>query len=112
MSGNVFVFSFSNEGFESIVNLTEIDQAAIMSKLAGKQATTSVSSILNMMSIRARYNGERQMEVWLLKLSDDFTEEELTAWAAESPQEVADLARANGEAVYGAHYHKTSKVIS
>lgn len=98
--GNVFVFSFSEEGFEAIVNLTEIDQASIMAKLSDDPKTTSVQSILKMMELRARYNQQRKMEVWLVKLSEDFTEKELLQWANEDPQAVADLAR-RGEQIAG-----------
>jgi len=97
--GNVFVFSFSNEGFEAIVNLTEIDQRNIMEKMAGEKTTETVSSILSMMQLRARYNEARRMEVWLLKLSEEFTAEDLESWAEEDPQAVADFAR-QGEPLY------------
>ena len=97
--GNVFVFSFSREGFECIVNLTKIDEDFIMAKMAGSSMPQSVSSILNMLTIRARANEHRGMEIWLLKLSEDFTEEELLAMADENPQAAADLAR-QGEALF------------
>lgn len=108
--GNVFVFSFSREGFECIVNLTKIDQEYVMAKMAGDSLPRSVSSILNMMTIRARANEHRGMEIWLVKLSEDFTEEELLALADESPQAAADLAR-QGEALFDPR-KKTREVIS
>lgn len=107
---NVFAFSFSMEGFEAIVNLTEIDQAYVMAKMAGEKLPTSVSSVIGMMQMRARYNQQRNMEVWLLKLEDDITEEELMAWAEVDPQAVADLAR-KGEAVYSEYGRRAKAKI-
>jgi hypothetical protein len=60
----------------------------------------SVNSILSMMEVRARFNEHRKMEVWLVKLSEDFDEKGLLEWADKDPQGVADLARM-GESVYG-----------
>lgn len=98
--GNVFVFSFSREGFEAIVNLTELDQKYLLAKMGGDTLPQSVGSIIDMMKIRAQFNQNRGMEVWLVKLSEEFTEEYLNAWAARDPQEVANIARM-GENVYG-----------
>jgi hypothetical protein len=96
---NVFVFSFSQLGVEAIVNLSAIDEKYVLAKMGDQQLPQSVNSILSMMSIRARYNNQRRMEVWLLKLDDDFTEEELLALADDDPQQIADMARM-GEVVY------------
>lgn len=73
-NGNVFVFSFSREGFEAIVNLTALDEEYVMAKMSGEKLPQSVGSIINMMKLRAQFNQERGMEVWLAKLSDEFTE--------------------------------------
>lgn len=99
-SGNVFVFSFSQEGFEAIVNLTAIDEEYVMAKMADAALPRSVNSILNMMTLRARYNEHRRMEVWLVKLDESFTEEELIELADKYPQAAADLARM-GDNLYG-----------
>ena len=99
-SANVFVLSFSAEGIEAIVNLTPIDEAHIMSKIAGGKESRSVNSILSMMQIRAQFNQHRKMEVWLVKLDETFTEESLIKLGQDDPQAIADLARM-GENVYG-----------
>ena len=91
--GNVFAFSFSSEGFEAIVNLTEIDQIEIMAKLNDEVPQTTVSSIVTMMSVRSQFNQQRNMEVWVVKLDEDFTEEFLCELAEDDPQAVVDIAR-------------------
>jgi endonuclease/exonuclease/phosphatase (EEP) superfamily protein YafD len=96
---NVFVFSFSEQGIEAIVNLSAIDEEYVLAKMGDKRLPQSVSSIISMMTVRAQFNQQRRMEVWLLKLNDDFTEDELLAIADEDPQQIADMARM-GEVVY------------
>jgi hypothetical protein len=93
MNGNVFAFSFSAEGFEAIVNLTEIDQTYVMAKIADEKLPQSVNSIISQMELRAKFNQERKMEVWLVKLSHDFDEKGLLEMARDDPQAVADIAR-------------------
>lgn len=102
MPGNVWMFSFDMYGFEAVVNLTEIDEHCVMAKMADEKPPQSVNSILNLVEMRARFNQQRNMEVWLVKLDEDFTEEELWEMAQESPQELANMARM-GEAIYSEH---------
>ncbi|SRR6056297_1976051 len=100
MGGNVFLFSFDQNGFEAIVNLTEIDEQCVLAKMADETPPQSVGSIISMCQMRARFNQPRNMEVWLAKLDESFTEEELLVWAERDPQAVADLARM-GEHIEG-----------
>jgi hypothetical protein len=108
--GNVFVFSFSSEGFEAIVNLTEIDQAEVMAKMADEKPTTTVSSILGMMQMRSRFNQQRNMEVWLVKLEEDVTEEYLTRLSETDPQAAAEIAR-QGTRVDGVDRTPTTRKV-
>jgi len=110
-NGNVFVFSFSREGWEAIVNLTEIDEQSVMAKMCDETPNQTPDSILSMMKFRAQYNQNRGMEVWLVKLDESFTEEGLLEWAEEDPQAVADLARM-GEPVYSNYKTKSKDVIT
>jgi|SRR6056297_2156944 len=109
MSGNVFVFSFSQEGWEAIVNLTEIDEQSVMAKMCDEEPKQTPDSILTMMELRARFNEHRRMEIWLVKLDDSFNEEMLLKWAEEDPQSLADLARM-GTAVYPKTKSKTNVI--
>ena len=111
--GNVFAFSFSSEGFEAIVNLSEIDQAGIIAKMGEESPSETVNGVLNMLSIRARFNQNRQMEIWLLKFDDGITEESLWEQCQSDPQSMATLAREHGEAVFSEYVkNKATNVIS
>ena len=111
-NGNVFAFSFSSEGFEAIVNLSEIDQASIMAKMGDNEPRETVNGVLNMLSMRARFNQARQMEVWLLKFDESIEEATLWEQCQSDPQAMATLARENGEKVFSDYQkNKSSKVI-
>jgi hypothetical protein len=112
MSGSVFCFAWSEEGFECVINLTDIDKQCVMAKIADKPMPQTVSSILHMQTIRARANEHRRMEVWLLKLNDeDETEASLTAWSENEPQSLVNMVREHGECIAGKRYDRPKKIV-
>lgn len=97
---SVFLFAFGNEGFESIVDLTRIDEEFLMAKMVDiDRVPTSVSSIIHMLKMSAQFNGQRQVEIWMLNVDDGITEEHLREWADDDPQGLADIIRERGESV-------------
>jgi len=110
MTHNVFAFSFDQDGFEAIVNLTEIDQQAILSKMTGEKQQQTINSILSMLQIRAQFNQHRRMEVWVTAIPDEIDESELKEMAASVPQQVADIAR-TGEQIGGTNNNKKRTIV-
>lgn len=110
MSHTIFALSFSREGFEAIIDLTEIDTAYVLAKMTGETTPQSVGNLLGMLSLRARFNQERDMEVWLIKTSEDITLKDLEDLEKEDPQALANLAR-QGEAVFSSKRRNTKAVI-
>ena len=108
---NTFVFAFSEEGFETIINLSELDMEFVQKKMAGETLPQSPGSVLNFLQLRARYNAQRNMEVWALGADDGLTESDLWDWANSDPQGLAEALRDRGHNIYGAEYSKTKKVI-
>jgi hypothetical protein len=98
---NTYVFAFGNTGFESIVNLSEIDADEIVAKLADKKPVETVASVVSFLTLRAEFNGQRNMEVWLMGVSRDITDDDLDEWATQNPQDLADQIRLRGTNVYG-----------
>lgn len=105
-----FIFVFSEEGFECIVNLSKIDEKYVLAKLADEKLPTSVGHIVHMMEIRARYNQERKMEVWALQATDGITEDDLWAWAKTDPQDLAEKLRDRGVSVFST-YSKNKIIV-
>lgn len=110
MSFNVFVFSFDYNGFEAIIDLTDVNQQYVMAKLAGDDTAKSPDSILHMLQLRAQFNQGRGMEVWAARLDEELTEEDLWAMAQQDPQIVADWAR-GGTNIYGDHRQRPGRAI-
>lgn len=98
---NTWLFAFSMEGFECIINLTNMDEEYVLAKLAGDKLPQSVGSVMHMITLRARFNGQRRMEVWTLGATTDINQEDLEAWAESDPQGLVDQVRARGRCFYG-----------
>lgn len=111
MSHNIFMMVFTMNGFESIVDMTAVQEQNVLDKLADAPSKTTINSILNVASLRARFNQEIRMEVWLLKVSEDLTKDIFEDMAKDSPQELANLLRENGTCVFG-HRNNTKCVIT
>lgn len=95
-----YVFAFDMNGFESIVNLTEVDEKHIAAKLADEVVPQDASSIVQFLTLRARFNQERRLEVWALGVDDGITENDLWAWAENDPQDLADKLRSRGHKIF------------
>ena len=67
---------------------------------------------MHFLELRARYNAQRKMEVWILGVDDGLTEEDLWGWANSDPQSLADALRDRGHSIYGAEYHRVEKKIT
>lgn len=98
---NTFIFAFDQDGFETIINLTELDMNAVQAKMLGEKAPQTVGSIVHFLQLRARFNGERRMEVWVLGAVEGITETELWEWANTDPQSLVDILRDRGHNIYG-----------
>lgn len=109
---DTFVFAFSEEGFESIINLTQIDQEYVMAKMAGQPLPQSAGSVCHFLELRGRYNAQRKLEVWALGVDDGLTEEDLWGWANSDPQSLADALRDRGHNIYGKEYTTKKKKIT
>ena len=91
---------FDNLGFECVYNITALESEYVMAALADEQYQLPFN--LKAMKMRARFNGQRNPEIWFFNVSEDLTEEDVRAMAKESPQALADFIRANGKNIYGA----------
>lgn len=107
----IFLASFHNEGFECIVDLTAIDEENVVAKL-NDEPERNINSIINMITMRARFNSHRNTEVWIIKIDSEFTEESFKAWQEEDPQAVANFFRDCGDNIYGGDHRKAEHVIT
>jgi hypothetical protein len=94
----VFVASWDCLGFESIIDITKLERAYLMSSLKNEDITPP-SSILRNMILRARFNTHRSPQIWSFR--SNMSQDSLWSIATESPQALADLIKTHGEKVFG-----------
>ena len=94
---NTFIVMWDINGLESIVNVSEGEQQAIMDTLADRpiQWRNPIQTWL----LRARYNRQRHYEIYVIDAAAD-TEDMIEAFKS-NPQYMVDLIRARGRKLWG-----------
>lgn len=101
-NNNYFFTSWSMEGVETIIDITEHyvdDLVRAQAELAGEELSKEADRLLNGMLIRARFQTNR-FEVWGLITDKSITEESLWTWAERDPQGFVDMVREKGVCFY------------
>lgn len=118
MSDNfkVFVTLFDSNGVESIVDLTEIEEDFVLEKLSAdaddaiqSKTRSSANTVIHMLELRARFNGQRNAECFGFR--SDLDIDDLWDFATTSPQSFADWMRANGHPIYSHYKHDANPKI-
>ena len=94
--GNVFVLSWDQEGLESCINATAMDQAKMWDLLADKKPGHKLSYIVTMLMVRAQANPQRHYEIYTIHVSAGITEYDLREMFTDDPQGAAELIRNRG----------------
>ena len=92
-----YVLAFwCNEGFESIQDVTAAHRAAFMKALRSDEhcpITENFNSMVTAMSMRARFNPQRNYECYTFTIDDTISVEVLQDIARDDPQAAANLFR-------------------
>lgn len=90
---------FDNLGFESIIDITCDNASRAEAVLYDEDdPEKKITSLVNKMTLRARFNPHRNPEIWIFW--SDVDENTLFTAAQISPQEMANLIRSKGVSVY------------
>ena len=104
MTTNAFIFSWDQLGIESIIPITQYekwDQVQLMQMLKdGTKEHNPIHRIVNMLTLRARYNTHRHYEIYAIDCDEEMTEESWREQWDDYPQETAELIRARGQKIY------------
>jgi len=107
----LFLVSWDQLGLEGIVDLTERHEEAVASeKLAAwnvlqdkehrvVEFDTWATHIINVMTMRARFNSHRHYEIFTFKADYDMCAEDFRELFTTAPQEMAELIRAKGQCI-------------
>jgi hypothetical protein len=113
MTKNAYLVMWCSEGLESIVPITEYEQAERHSLFdtikTGTKAKNKLNEIINYMILRARFNQHRFYEIYAVDCDAGITKETLEHAFDDNPNAAAQLIRARGVHIWGESM-QTSKV--
>ena len=108
---NTFVTLFDTEGFESIIDITEMEEDHIIRKLTDidyNNENSKAGALVGQMSLRARFNGHRKSQVWAFQAAA--SQETLMEIAHGNPQGMADLIRSKGLELFGGYSNGDNQI--
>lgn len=113
MTTNAFLFMWNSYGIESIVPITQYEDQMKLDTwtiLKGEKPSKSpLDDILTSMQMRARFNPQRNYEIYAMDCEDGITEEQLFDFWDNDPQSAADLTREKGICLFS-NRNKLQKV--
>lgn len=99
MSTRQFLLMWDCYGLETIADYTEYSEAKTWAALQDKTCDAKFPS-LNSLMMRARYNSQRNYEIYAVEAVDGITKEDLVNLFNENPQYAAEIIRERGYKIY------------
>ena len=96
-SSDRYLAMWCNEGIECLFNLTEWEKKKSWATLTGEKFVSEVPSLQTLM-LRARYNVQREYEIYLF--DSTVSRDELMEAFHENPQPLVDFIRENGDCLH------------
>ena len=116
MTTNAYIFAWDNTGIEAVVPITQYEQVDRDNtmRILNDQPTVRnpVTSILQMLILRAKANPQRHYEIYSVDCSVEMDEDWWREQWASDPQGCADLVRERGIKMYSDRANKSKQVIS
>lgn len=116
MTTNAYIFSWCNEGIESIIPITHFEQHDknnLILMLKGEETVKNpLDGIVRNLILRARFNTQRHYEIYAIDCSKDLDTKFWQQQWNDFPQETADLIRERGHKLYSDRDKKRSQIIN
>jgi hypothetical protein len=104
MTTNAFIFSWDCNGVEAIIPITQyedMDKRNLINILAErKKEANPLNNIIHNLTMRARFNPQRNYEIYAIDCSKELDEAFWRARWEDDPQFCADLIREKGLKIY------------
>ncbi len=103
---HTYLISWDCTGLEACINISDIEKEQMWSALKetapnpNKGRSNTVNSLVNMIMLRARFNPQRNYEIYTVDTEDNVTEYDLRKMFENDPQASADLIRQRGHKLY------------
>lgn len=97
-----FLLFWDCYGLETVVDMDRYDRKRIEAALKGEvYKDVDVGELIAMLQLRARYNSQRNYEMYAIIMPDGVTEEHVKEMFDVNPQGMATLIRKRGLCLYG-----------
>jgi len=96
---HIFLFMWDMYGLEFCQDITKVEKRNMMKALKNEQLERPVN--LNALLLRARFNSQRNYEIYTMTVEKGITEEEVIEWFNTNPQNAVDQIRSRGRQLYG-----------
>ena len=106
---NKFILMWDCYGLESCTDITEklergndFEREKIFEILKNpeiephNEAVAEINRMVHMMQLRARFNPQRNYEIYMLSTTDSISKEDVIEWFEENPQQAAERTRELG----------------
>jgi hypothetical protein len=96
----VYICMWDENGFETIADCTKWERESFLNTIAGKELKPAPVN-LQAMTMRARFNPQRNYEIWTFNTEESLDEDTLWSYAYDNPQALVDMIRERGKKLYG-----------
>lgn len=109
--------SWCSEGFECLQDITSMhpdlfEKGQIIEALKGNTPQKNpLMQQISMMKLRARFNSQRQYEIYVFTMGDDVDFKDVEDWMIGDPQSLVEWIRVNHYSKVHSDYHRKHKQI-
>jgi hypothetical protein len=97
---NKYIIMWDITGLECVIDITEKEKEIVFETLQNKtQCAQTLNNMIFMLKTRARFNNQRNYEIYILQTSN-ISKETIEELFDESPQMIVDLIRQKGNPIY------------
>lgn len=95
----VYICMWNEHGFEILKDFSSWERESLLNTIAGKELSPPPVN-LTAMVMRARFNPQRNYEIWTFNTEEQLDEETLWRYADKNPQALVDMIRDRGKRLY------------
>jgi len=94
-----FLVMWDCNGLEVVADITEDEQARVWAALKDQEVQSRLPN-LNHLMLRARYNSQRNYEIYMVEATEGITAKDIEEMFENSPQAGADAIRRLGQSIW------------
>jgi hypothetical protein len=95
-----FLVSWCSEGLEAVMDITDLEQRAMIDILKTGRPKININHYVQMMMMRARANPQRHYEIYTFNATYEITSADIDDYFKSNPQMAADRIREIGTKIF------------